>query len=109
MATEAAAKPSATKIEKKKESEAQRREREDGVLEYASRLKVQHAFEMTAALQRWSLRPMTRLQADLKKLQTTDIIPAVEPHRTACHWDYVLREMKWLANDVMQVGIRFPS
>lgn len=29
--------------------------------------------------------------------------PCEEPKRAATHWDYVLREAQWLAEDMMQV------
>lgn len=29
--------------------------------------------------------------------------PAEEPARNSCHWDYVLKEARWLAEDFMQV------
>ena len=36
--------------------------------------------------------------------------PVPEPSRRKSHWDYVLEEMKWMANDFWQVrGVRLVS
>ncbi len=45
------------------------------------------------------------LQALWKLLECGYHFPAVEPHRTCCHWDYMLREGRWMAEDFMQERI----
>ncbi len=43
-------------------------------------------------------------QAQWKSLAAAFNFPCEEPKRSATHWDYVLREAQWLAEDFMQVG-----
>jgi hypothetical protein len=44
-----------------------------------------------------------------RQAAASKIKAAVEPNRWFSHWDYVLKEMKWMATDFMQAGFSSSS